>query len=59
MGDNSDGRGYIKNVVSAWDYCSEEELFEGIINGEFWSILDNSNGLEKYNEDYNKDYDKK
>lgn len=54
VGDNSDGRGVITNVVSAWDYCSEEDLMEAMVNGEFMAIVDKGKGLAKYNKDYNK-----
>ena len=52
--DNSDGRGYVKNVVPAWDYCSEEDLMEAMVNGEFMAIVDKGEGLEKCNKEYNK-----
>lgn len=32
-GDNSDGKGFIENVVPAWEYFKEDELFERIVNG--------------------------
>lgn len=56
VGDNSDGKGYIKNVVSVWDYYSEEELLEAMVDGEFMAIVDKGEGLDKYNADYNKDF---
>ena len=28
LGDDSDGMGVLRNIVSAWDYFSENELFE-------------------------------
>lgn len=52
-GDNSDGRGYIKNVVSAWDYYSEEDLLEAMVDEKFIAIVDKGKGLEKYNKDFN------
>lgn len=54
-GDNSDGKGFIRNVVSIWEYYSDEQVFECIINNEFMAIcvLD-VDPLYKYNYDYNK-----
>ncbi len=54
-GDNSDGKGTIRNVVSAWEYYSEEQIFECMLDNKFMAIcvLD-MNPLYKYNEDYNK-----
>lgn len=55
IGDNSDGKGIIRNIVSIWDYYSEDQVFEVLINGEFMAIciLDDA-PLEKYNNDFNK-----
>ena len=58
-GDNSDGKGYIENVVPAWDYYKEEELFEAIINGELMIAVESLDPLEKYNEEYNLEGTKK
>ncbi len=54
-GDNSDGKGTIRNVVSVWEYYSEEQIFECVLDNKFMAIcvLD-MNPLYKYNEDYNK-----
>ena len=38
-GDNSDGKGIIKNIVSAWDYYPEQEVKEAVINGEHLAIM--------------------
>lgn len=55
IGDNSDGKGIIRNVVSIWDYYSEDQVFEVLVNNEFMAIciLDDA-PLEKYNKDFNK-----
>ena len=54
-GDNSDGKGTIRNVVSVWEYYSEEQIFECMLDNKFMAIcvLD-MDPLYKYNEDYNK-----
>ena len=54
-GDNSDGKGIVRNVVSIWEYYSEEQVFECMLNNEFMAIcvLD-MKPLYKYNDDYNK-----
>ena len=54
-GDNSDGKGIVRNVVPIWEYYSEEEVFECMLNNEFMAIcvLD-IEPLYKYNDDYNK-----
>lgn len=55
VGDNSDGKGFIKNVVSVWDYYAEDELIEIEVNNAFIGIADKVlEPLKKYNEDYNK-----
>ncbi len=55
-GDNSDGKGIVRNVVSIWEYYSEEQVSECMLNNEFMAIcvLD-MEPLYKYNDDYNKD----
>ena len=54
-GDNSDGKGIIRNVVSVWDYYSEEQIFEYMVDNQFMAIcLLDMEPLYKYNEDYNK-----
>lgn len=54
-GDNSDGKGIVRNVVSIWKYYSEEQVFECMLNNEFMAIcvLD-TKPLYKYNDDFNK-----
>ncbi len=54
-GDNSDGKGIVRNVVSIWEYYSEEQVFECMLNKKFMAIcVSDMNPLYKYNEDYNK-----
>ena len=54
-GDNSDGKGIIKNVVSIWEYYSEEEIFECMMNDKFMVIsAETIEPLYKYNDDYNR-----
>lgn len=54
-GDNSDGKGIVRNVVSIWEYYSEEQVFECMLNNKFMAIcVSDMNPLYKYNEDYNK-----
>jgi len=54
VGDDSDGKGIIRNVVPVWDYYSETELVEATINGSFIAItITNDGPLRKYNQDYN------
>lgn len=55
VGDNSDGKGIIRNVVSIWEYYSEEQVLECMLNNEFMAIcvLD-MDPIYKYNDDYNK-----
>ncbi len=54
-GDNSDGKGIIRNVVSVWEYYSEEQIFECMLNNSFMAIcVWDMEPLYKYNEDYNK-----
>ena len=54
-GDNSDGKGIVRNVVSIWEYYSEEQVSECMLNNKFMAIcvLD-MDPLYKYNADYNK-----
>ena len=52
-GDNSDGKGFIENVVPAWEYFKEDELIEGIVNGNLIIIAKAIEPFERYNEDYN------
>jgi len=51
-GDNSDGKGIIKNLVPIWDYYYEDEVFEVTIDGETILSAD-YNPMKKYNRDYN------
>ena len=54
-GDNSDGKGIVRNVVSIWEYYSEEQVFECMLNNKFMAIcVSDMDPLYKYNEDYNK-----
>ena len=54
-GDNSDGKGTIRNVVSVWEYYSEEQIFECMLNNKFMAIcVWDMDPLYKYNEDYNR-----
>ena len=55
VGDNSDGKGIVRNVVPIWEYYSKEQVFECMLNNEFMAIcvLD-IEPLYKYNNDYNK-----
>ncbi len=55
VGDGSDGKGIIKNIVPIWEYYSEEQVTEIMINDKFMAIcILDSIPLEKYNRDYNK-----
>ena len=53
-GDNSDGKGMIRNVVSIWEYYSEEQVFECMAKNQFMAIcVSDTDPLYKYNDDYN------
>ena len=53
-GDDSDGKGIIRNVVSIWEYYSEEQVLECMVNNEFMAIfILDVEPLYKYNDDYN------
>lgn len=55
VGDDSDGKGFIRNVIPVWDYYSEDELKEVLVNDIFISIVATTmEPLKKYNDDYNK-----
>lgn len=55
VGDNSDGKGVICNVVPIFDYYTEDMVKEVMINESFYAIVVKSEEpLYKYNEDYNK-----
>ena len=54
VGDDSDGNGLIRNVVSVWDYYLEDELKEALLNDTFNIIVATTiEPLKNYNEDYN------
>lgn len=54
IGDNSDGKGFIQNVTSIWDYYSEEEVREVMIDNRFMAIgVTNDKPISRYNKDYN------
>ncbi len=52
VGDNSDGKGTIKELVSAWDYFDEDELYETIENGIPVIVSTSIDPLLNYNSDY-------
>ena len=52
-GDNSDQKGYITNVVSAWKYYREEQLRECRINDKIVIACLDNRPMERYNRDYN------
>ena len=53
-GDNSDGKGIVRNVVSIWEYYSEEQVTECMLNNKFMAIcILDMDPIYKYNEDYN------
>lgn len=55
VGDNSDGKGVIRNVVSIWEYYLENQVIECMLNDEFMTIcILDLDPLYKYNNDYNK-----
>ena len=52
IGDNSDGKGTIVDLVSAWDYFTEDDLYE-IVENDIPIILSNNvDPLLEYNNDY-------
>lgn len=54
VGDNSDGKGYVSDVVSAWDYFNEKDFFEAKADG-IWMIAIETSAQEKiyrYNEEH-------
>ena len=54
-GDNSDGKGVIKNIVPFWEYYSEEQIEEVVADGKYNVIcVTDIAPLQKYTEDYNK-----
>lgn len=54
-GDNSDGKGIIRNIVSIWEYYSEDQVIECTINSQFLAIMVSDMApIYKYNEDYNR-----
>ena len=53
-GDNSDGKGTIKNLVSIWDYYKEDEVYEAVLeDGSIAIAVEDMEPLYKYNSDYN------
>lgn len=53
-GDNSDGKGTIKNLVPIWDYYKEDEVFEVVVNGKtILSSIEGYRPMRNYNSDYN------
>lgn len=55
VGDNSDGKGIICNVVPIFEYYTEDMVKEVMINDSFFAIVvKDDKPLHKYNEDYNK-----
>lgn len=54
VGDDSDRKGIIQNVVPVWDYYLEDELKEVLVNDTFICIVATTiEPLENYNDDYN------
>lgn len=54
VGDNSDGKGVLRNIVSIWDYYKEDEVLECLIDDTFEIIgVTDFDPLYRYNEDYN------
>lgn len=54
VGDNSDGKGIIGNIIPIWKYYSEDQVFECLVNDEFKAIcVTDMSPLNKYDEDYN------
>ena len=53
IGDNSDGKGFIENLVPIFDYYKDSELFEGAINRNIMIVATTMEPLEKYSKDYN------
>ena len=54
IGDNSDGKGLIINVVSAWEYFDDDDIVEGLLDDSTRILcIKNIKSLEHYNFDYN------
>ncbi len=54
-GDDSDGKGKLVNVVSIWEYYSEEQIRECMLdNGEMLICVLDDAPIYQYNEEYNK-----
>ena len=54
-GDNSDGKGFIKNIVSIWKYYSEDQVKEVLVNDNFMAIATTIVApMYMYNNHYNK-----
>lgn len=55
VGDNSDGKGFVRNLVSIWKYFSEEQIFEIKLNNGSWAICCSTpDPVYKYDNYYNK-----
>lgn len=52
-GDNSDGKGFLRNIVSIWKYYSKGVKECQASNGVMLIAVDDNDPLDKYNEDYN------
>lgn len=54
VGDNTDGKGFLRNIVSVWSYYSEEEVKEVLLDDSFTIIaVTNFEPIIKYHEDFN------
>ncbi len=53
VGDGSDGKGKLINIVSVWEYNSEDKFEEGLVNDRFMCIICKDDAMEQYNQDYN------
>lgn len=54
IGDDSDGKGIIKNIVPIWKYYNEGEVKEVLVNGKYVAIgVVSVRKLQKYKFDYN------
>ena len=54
VGDNSDGKGIVTNLVPIWDYYSEDEVTEIMVNDSFMAISVTAfKPIWEYNRKYN------
>lgn len=53
VGDNSDGKGTICNIVPILDYYNEEQIGEATYGNSRIIVVDDIEPLRKYNNDYN------